>query len=57
MKHRKNKISSKISDEHIENSLRISTTAIKPKTDALVSQKQGQISHYFYVFDTLFFTS
>ena len=50
MKYRKIKISLKNSDKHLENSLRIATTAIEPDTDALVSQKQGQISHYFFGF-------
>jgi len=45
MKHRKSKTSSKISDEHLENSLRIATTSIKSDINALISQKEGQISH------------
>ena len=40
MKHRKSKISPKISDEHLENSQRIATTAIKPDINALLSQKK-----------------
>lgn len=44
MKHRKSKISSIISDEHLESSLRIAATPSN-QADALVSQKQGHISH------------
>lgn len=45
----KSKTRTKISDEHLENSLGIATTSIKPDTDALVSQKQCQVLHWFYV--------
>lgn len=46
-KHRKNEISSEISEKHIENSLRTATTYTDPDTVLLVSQKQGQKSWYF----------
>jgi len=46
----KSKIRTIISDEHLESSLRIATTAIVPESDALVSQKQSPTSHQFYVF-------
>jgi len=56
MKHRKSKISSNISDEHLESSLRIVTTSIKPDTDELVSKNEVKYSasfilllHSFYV--------
>lgn len=45
----KSKTRTKISGEHLENSLGIATTSIKPDTDALVSQKQCQVLHWFYV--------
>jgi hypothetical protein len=45
MKYTKNKTRTKISDEHLENSLRIATTSIEPNIDSLVSQKQCQTSH------------
>jgi len=45
MKHKKNKIRWKISDEPRENSLRIATTSITLYVDALLSQKQGQIAN------------
>ena len=57
MNHRKSKVSPKISDEHLGNSQRIAATTIKPATDALVSQKQSQISHWFYCFVALFYVS
>ena len=38
-------VSSKISDKHLENSVRIATTDVKTGSDALVSKKQGHISH------------
>ena len=41
-------IRTKISDEHLENSLRIENTGIKPNILALVSKKQCQTSHRFY---------
>ena len=47
VKHIKSKIRTKISEEHLENSLRITTISIKPDTDALVSQLQCQISTSF----------
>ena len=47
MKHIKIKIRTKISGEHLENSLRVTATSIKPDTDALVSQTQCQTSHSF----------
>ena len=34
-----------MSDEHLENSVRATTASLKPYNDALVSQKQGQMSH------------
>jgi len=37
MNHRKSNISSEISEEHLESSLRIATTFIEPDIDALVS--------------------
>lgn len=49
MKHTKSKNITKISNEHLENSLRIATTSIEPDIEALVYQKQCQISHSFYV--------
>jgi len=55
MKYRKSNISSKTSDKHLENLERIAATAIKPDTDSLISQKQGQISHQVYVFVALCF--
>lgn len=55
MKHTKSKIASKISEETLENSLRIATTDIEPDIDVLFSQKQGQISNMFYVFVALFY--
>ena len=55
MKYRKIKISLKNSDKHLENSLRIATTAIEPDTDALVSQKQGQISNQLHASAAGFF--
>jgi len=36
MKFRKSRISSKLPDRHVENSVRIATTAIKHQTDGLV---------------------
>lgn len=45
MKHTKSSIRSKISHDHLENSLRIATTSIKPDIDSLVSEKECQISH------------
>ena len=39
------KIRTKISDEHLENSLRVAATSIKPDIDALVSQIRCQKSH------------
>jgi len=39
----------------LENSLRTATTIIEPNTDALVSQKQGQISHCFFFFCSVFY--
>lgn len=42
MRHRESKMSSKISDKHLESSVRVATTAI---SEALVSQKQGYVSH------------
>ena len=45
MKPIKSKIRTKISDEHLENSLRIATTYVKPCIDALVSQIQCQTSY------------
>jgi len=47
MKHRKSNISSKVSNEHLENSLRIATTSTKTDIDALVSKKQGHIQIYY----------
>lgn len=45
MKYTKSKTRSKISDEHLENSLRIATTSMEPDIEALVCEKQCQISH------------
>ena len=45
MTHIKSKIRTKISDEPLENSLRIATIYIKPDIDALVSQIQCQTPH------------
>lgn len=45
MKHTKNKNRTRISDDHLENSLRIATTSIEPNIRALVSKKQSQVSH------------
>ena len=39
------KIRTKISDEHLENSLRSATTTINPDIDILISQIQYQTSH------------
>lgn len=50
MRSTKHKVRSKISDDHLEKPLRIATTSIEPDTDELLSQKQGQICHYFYVY-------
>jgi len=51
VEHRKSKILSKISDKHLENSLRVATTSTKPNPDALVSQKtRSNISFYVYVY-------
>ena len=55
MKHRKSNISLKISDNHLENSLGTLATCIEPDIDTLESQKQGEISHYFYIFVALIF--
>ena len=44
VKYKKSKISSKISDEHLESSLRAAITAIKPWWHIFFSQKQGHIS-------------
>ena len=48
MKHRKNKIRTKILDEHLENTLRIAT--IKPDIDELVSKKQTVFSLKMFIF-------
>ena len=45
MKHINSKIRTKISDEHLENSLGIASTSIKAGIDALISQLQCQTSH------------
>lgn len=34
-----------MSDDHLENSVRATTASLEPYNDALVSQKQGQISY------------
>ena len=47
---RKSKIRSKISDEHLENSLRTATISVEPDIYALVSQKQDQIPTSFMLF-------
>ena len=44
MKFTKNKNRTKITDVHLEDSLRLSTTSIEPNIDALVSLKQNQTS-------------
>lgn len=41
MKQIKNRITTKISDQHFENNLRIATTCIKLDIDELVSKKQA----------------
>ncbi|XP_043917683.1 general transcription factor II-I repeat domain-containing protein 2B-like isoform X2 [Protopterus annectens] len=45
MKYTKSKIRTKISDEHLENTLRIATVSIKTDVDALISKRQAQCSH------------
>ena len=45
MKHRKSKNRTKITDKHLENSLRILTSSIEPDIDLLVQQKQIHPSH------------
>ena len=45
MKHTKSKNRSKISDEHLENSLRIATTSIEPNIDGIVSKQKFQIPY------------
>lgn len=59
MKHTKSEIRSTISNEHLENSLRIATTSIEPTIDALVSQKQSQIFHVnsMFMFYVVIFSS
>lgn len=42
MKHRKSNVRSKISGDHLENSVRIAITSIETDIDELVMQKQGQ---------------
>ena len=44
MKHTKNKIRTKISDERVENILHILTICIKPDIDELISKAQAQCS-------------
>jgi len=39
MKHRKSKITSKLSDKHLGNSLRTASTSIETAFDASISQK------------------
>ena len=45
LKHTKNKTRTKISDEHLEHSLRIATSSIKANMEALVAERQCQASH------------
>lgn len=45
MKNVKSKLRNRISDTHLENSLRISTSDIKANVDRLVKEKQCQVSH------------
>ncbi|XP_059048227.1 general transcription factor II-I repeat domain-containing protein 2B-like [Achroia grisella] len=45
MKNVKSKMWTRITDVHLENSLRIATSNIKPDIDKLVKNKQCQISH------------
>jgi len=49
MKHRKSRISSKISDKHFENSVRIATTAIKPNSFISFTNKKVKYSTGFVV--------
>ena len=45
MKIVKSKARTRITDAHLENSLRIATTSLKPNIDKLVKSKQCQTSH------------
>lgn len=49
-----NKIKPQISDEHLENSLRITITSQEPDMDALVSPNQSQNSQQCFVYVALF---
>ena len=41
----KNKFRSSLTDEHLESTLRVATSAIQPDIDQLVQQMQSQPSH------------
>ena len=45
MKHTKSKTRSRLTDCHLENSLRVAASSIAPKLDTLVKKHQAQISH------------
>ena len=45
MKHTKSKTRSRLTDCHLENSLRVAASSIAPKIDTLVKKHQAQISH------------
>ena len=45
MKHTKSKTRSRLTDCHLENSLRMAASSIAPKIDTLVKKHQAQISH------------
>lgn len=45
MKNVKSKIRTRLTDQHLEDTLRIATTGILPDIEALVKQKQCQVSH------------
>ncbi|KFM82406.1 hypothetical protein X975_20616, partial [Stegodyphus mimosarum] len=45
MKILKSKTRTQTTDKHLEETLRIATTQIKPDAEALIKQKQCQISH------------
>jgi len=48
LKHRKSKISSKISDKHLENSLRIATTTTEKDIDTDFTKRRSNISLALY---------
>ena len=45
MKHTKSKTRSRLTDCHLENSLRVAASSIAPKIDTLVKKHQAQIPH------------